>query len=82
MKENQENMKDYLDKIICNKCGRELTVENQIPREDYIMVRKQWGYFSEKDGKTYSFVLCEECSDRLVQSFIIPVDVQDTTELL
>lgn len=69
-------------KVLCNKCKRELPMKRNIVLEDFIEVNKKWGYFSKKDGKTYSFVLCEECSDKLMESFLIPVEITDTTELL
>lgn len=70
------------NKIFCNKCGKEIKVENEIPKEDYISVTKPWGYFSKKDGKTYHFVLCEECSDALMADFAVPAEVSETLELL
>lgn len=66
----------------CNKCGKEIKVINEIPHEDYILVQKQWGYFSKKDGKTQEFVLCEECVERVEQEFILPSAWRDTTEML
>ncbi|MBP3621359.1 MAG: hypothetical protein J6J16_06330 [Lachnospiraceae bacterium] len=69
-------------KVLCNKCKRELPMKRNIVLEDFIEVNKNWGYFSKKDGKTYSFVLCEECSDKLMESFLIPPRIVDTTELL
>lgn len=75
-------MEKKQDKIICNKCGRELTVENGIIKQDFISVTKPWGYFSNKDGKTCKFILCEECSDSLMADFVVPVEITDTTELL
>ncbi|MDE6025067.1 MAG: hypothetical protein K2G45_06430 [Lachnospiraceae bacterium] len=68
--------------IKCNKCGRELSVVNDIPREDFLQINKSWGYFSKKDGKNYKFVLCEKCCDDFVSTFEIPVDVEDNIELL
>lgn len=75
-------MREKQEMMICNMCGRSLLVENGIPKEDYIQVSKPWGYFSEKDGKIYNFLLCEKCSDNLVKSFLVPVDIKDATELL
>lgn len=69
-------------KTICNKCGREIKVENGIEKQDYLAVTKQWGYFSSKDGKSYKFIMCEECVDKLAESFVIPVEVTDITEYL
>ncbi len=68
--------------IKCNKCGRELTCVNDIPREDFLQVNKPWGYFSKKDGTVYKFILCEKCCEDFVNTFEIPVDVSDNTELL
>lgn len=75
-------MRELPINIICNKCGRKLLIENQIAREDYLQVNKPWGYFSKKDGKTYQFVLCENCCDKLIEEFKVPVNIKDTTELL
>lgn len=68
--------------IICNACGKKIIFENEIPREDFVTVNKNWGYFSKKDGKTYRYNICEDCVDRYVASFVKPVEIIDTTELL
>lgn len=68
--------------IICNKCGREIKIVNDIPREDFLEVSKQWGYFSKKDGKNYKFFMCENCVDELAATFKVPVEVTDNTELV
>ena len=65
-----------IDKIICNKCGKEILVKNEIPEADVLSVQKRWGYFSEKDNEVHSFDLCEECYDELVATFRIPVDTE------
>ena len=72
---------DKMDKV-CNKCGKVLKKINDIYREDYLEVRKDWGFFSTKDGKTYRFTICEECCENMVKSFMVPVGVSDTTELV
>ena len=68
--------------IVCNMCGKNIPVENNIPREDFIEINKAWGYFSRKDGKTWKFVVCEECADRLAGQMKIPHEVCDTIELV
>ena len=60
-----------IDKIVCNQCGKEIPMIKGVAREDYLSVEKCWGYFSEKDGQTDSFDLCEDCYDKLVASFKI-----------
>ncbi len=73
----------------CNCCGRELRTENGILVEDAFVASKEWGYFSEKDREVHefylqvhSFVLCEECCDKIAQSFRIPVTVTEKREVM
>lgn len=40
-----------LEKIICNKCGKEIVVTRGIPQEDVLDIEKRWGYFSEKTDR-------------------------------
>ena len=44
--------------------------------------RVQWGYFSEKDGESHSFDLCEACYDKLTAGFKIPPEKNTEKELL
>lgn len=71
-----------MKKIFCNQCGRELRVENEILMEDACQVRKEWGYFSDKDLRVDSFTLCETCYDALVEGFAIPIETGGKTEVL
>ena len=66
----------------CNCCGRELRTENGILVEDAFVASKEWGYFSKKDLQVHSFVLCEECCDKIAQSFRIPVTVTEKREVM
>ena len=61
-------------KIICNLCKKEIVVKKGIPEEDVLSVEKRWGYFSDKDNEVHRFDICEACYDKLVNSFIIPVE--------
>lgn len=63
-----------VDKIFCNKCGKEIKMENGILKEEILEVEKRWGYFSKKDNEIHSFDLCEECYDQLISQFKIPVE--------
>ena len=71
-----------MELIYCNKCGKTIKVRKDIPLEDFIQIRKSWGYFSKKDGKTQEFVLCEECVEWLEREFIRPSKVYETVEML
>lgn len=61
-------------KIICNLCGKEIENVNGIWKEDVLSVEKRWGYPSDKDNEVHRFDLCEECYDKLIQSFKVPVE--------
>lgn len=68
-------------RLICNGCGRPLKIENEILREDVFEGKKQWGYFSKRDGEVHSFLLCESCYDRMVEGFAVAPAVVEATEL-
>lgn len=82
MREYTNGKKAVITKIVCNQCGKELKIENEIVLEDRLSVDKSWGYFSEKDGILHSFDLCEKCYDNLIKGFIIPVSKKNQRELL
>ena len=71
-----------LASVICNCCNKELRVENGILKDECIHVSHAFGYFSEKDGETQSFDLCEECYNKMIAKFRIPVVSGERTELL
>ena len=66
--------KNKVEKIICNKCGKEIWVRGGIPQEDVLEFEKRWGYHSRKDNQVDRFDLCEDCYDELVESFQIKIE--------
>lgn len=82
MRQYLEHHKKTLEKVVCNRCGRELKLENGIVQEGVFHGEARWGFFSEKDGEKHFFDLCEECYDLLTGEFLVPVTVEDETELL
>lgn len=68
--------------IYCNSCGKVLKVENGILVEDAFEATKEWGYFSERDLEVHRFKLCEECYNKLIAQFKIPVKVSKKMEVL
>ncbi len=71
-----------LETVICNGCGKKLAVRNGIVLEGVLHIDHVWDFFSEKDGEIHHLDLCEECCDRMMQEFVIPVDREETIELL
>ena len=70
MRQYRKEETKVIDKIICNKCGKEIV------EADALSVDKRWGYFSEKDNEVHKFDLCEECYDELVSKFQIPIEIE------
>ena len=60
--------------MYCNACGKKLKMQHDVLLEDAFEAKKQ-------DMKLHSFVLCEECYDRITAQFVIPPDVSEVTEL-
>lgn len=65
----------------CNACGRTIVFDNGIMKEDVLKAVKEWGYFSNKDLEIHRFNLCEQCYDRIVSGFAIPVSVENVKEV-
>lgn len=74
MRQYQLKETKEVKKIICNKCGKEIVVENGQSPEDVLTVEKRWGYFSGKDNEVHQFDLCEACYDAWTAAFLIPVE--------
>lgn len=74
-------MEEYDKDIYCNACGAKMEV---IPQanvcEEYLSIKKEWGYFSSKDFMMHSFTVCEKCYDQWINTFVIPIDEQVQTE--
>lgn len=73
---------EKLQQVICNRCGREMNVENGILKEGCFTGKQLFDYFSNKDGEIHEFDLCEACYDEWIQSFKLPVALREETELL
>ena len=69
------------NKKCCNICGKEMK-ESGLDREDFVVLEKKWGYFSEKDGEFHRIVMCEKCYDLWITSFRISPLVEEYTEYL
>lgn len=79
LKQLKKNSNDIL---VCNMCAKDIDANNDILREDVFEGYKEWGYFSNKDLEIHKFILCEECYEKLIKSFKIPVQVSEKIEIL
>lgn len=87
VQKGEDNMRKYghggrLETVICNGCGKKLVVEDGIVREGVLSIDHAWDFFSEKDGEVHHLDLCEACCDRIAGELMIPVEIEEQTELL
>ena len=85
----EKGMRGYRDgqdrklmKVVCNKCGRQLKMENGYLKEFCFTGDAAFGYFSRKDGTVHHFDLCEDCYDALTAQFAVPVEEMQELEIL
>ena len=76
------NEQNQLVKMKCNICTKEIKLEQQIVKEGCFSVDATFGYFSKKDGTRHRFDLCEECYDKMIAHFQVPVEESEAHELL
>lgn len=82
MRKYENQNERQIQEIFCNCCGKKIRIENGMVMEGVFHGQVQWGYFSQKDGESHSFDLCEECYDRLTGGFQIPPEKYAEKELL
>lgn len=82
MRRYETEQEKRLTQVICNQCGKEMKLENGYVKEGCFSVEYAFGYFSHKDGIRHQFDLCEECYDKIVTQFAVPVEVSQEKELL
>lgn len=82
MRKYEKEQRTGLNEVVCNRCGRKLKVENGYLKEGCFSAAVMFDYFSRKDGVSHRFDLCEDCYDRMISQFEIPVEESDGTELL
>lgn len=71
-----------LQEVICNRCEKKLFVENGLLKDSVYEGRQTFGYFSERDGVTHRFDLCEECYNEWIHMFRIPVLETENPEII
>lgn len=71
-----------LERVVCNQCKKELKVEKGYLKEGCFAADFSFGYFSKRDGIRHRFDLCEDCYNKMVAGFQIPVEEVQENELL
>lgn len=71
-----------LRRVVCNCCGHSVQCAGGILKEEFFSARVSWGYFSDRDGQKDAWDLCQNCYDRLTESFQIAPEISEETELM
>ncbi len=82
MRRYKDKSENKLSKVLCNKCGKSIKVDNGIIMEGSFSIEYNWGFFSTKDCEHHVIDLCEKCYDEITRDFKIPVDIGDNIEIL
>ncbi len=82
MRAYKDENQNVLESVSCNCCGKTIKVENGIIKEGCFRADTLFGYFSHKDGARHQFDLCENCYDKIVADFLVPVEELEEKELL
>lgn len=69
-----------MSEIRCNMCGKTIVFGEGHDKEDYVLIQKEWGYFSNKDGRKYTLRMCEDCFDSLTSDCVISPEIENVTE--
>jgi len=62
-----------LDKVICNKCGKEALIKDYEVVALFHDIEIEFGYPSDNDGDVWKFDLCENCIKETVGNFVVPI---------
>lgn len=82
MRRYETENEQQLEQVVCNQCGKELKLEKGYIKEGCFAVDFCFGYFSKRDGIRHRFDLCEECYNKMIAGFRIPVEEVPENELL
>lgn len=77
----KDKEKKILEKVLCNCCGRALSLSGGHVTEGVLHVHKEWGFFSDKDLLCHEFDLCEQCYDKITAGFTLPVTEREILEI-
>lgn len=89
LQKKEDEMRKYekegngpLKRVVCNQCKKELKLENGYIKEGCFTADFCFGYFSKRDGIRHKFDLCEQCYNRMIAAFSIPVEESTENEFI
>jgi len=78
----KNNVSQRLIEVKCNQCGHSVRTDKFGYFDDYVSIRKEWGYFSASDGEIHHIDICMDCYTEWIKSFTIPPQIVSTIEYL
>jgi hypothetical protein len=69
-------VQDELDAVMCNQCGKIIESEDPFALNKIAEFHLYFSYGTNHDGETWRFDLCEDCIEKLVDKFKIPVTIE------
>lgn len=61
--------KNQVERVICNCCGQDIKKDRFGQLEDYVTIKKNWGYNSAFDGQVHDYDICNECYRDWINKF-------------
>ncbi|MFV0440937.1 MAG: hypothetical protein ACK5LV_06550 [Lachnospirales bacterium] len=58
-------------KKVCNMCSKSCNSTS------FLKVQNRWDYPSKYDNEIHSFILCENCYDKITSDFKIPMGISN-----
>lgn len=70
-------MKNYIDNVVCNMCQNEIKKNKFGYLDDYLSIKKRWGYGSEFDNEVHLINICNECYKKFIKKLKIHPNVDN-----
>lgn len=76
MKTYKKTLKEVeeIDIVVCNCCGKEIKTDSHGYTPDHLSVEKRWSYHSCFDNSIHSFDICQDCYQKIIDSFKLPIN--------
>lgn len=82
MRRYEDEPERRLVQVVCNQCQKALKLEKGYIKEGCFTADFCFGYFSKRDGIRHRFDLCEDCYNKMIAGFPVPVEEVPENELL
>jgi len=60
--------------IDCDRCGKNVKVENGVPIEDMLMLQKIWSPESHWPDEQHTIEICQDCYEEIINHFNIDME--------